>query len=239
MGHVLPRRTPTGEVLERRLQRLRRVRRADRDHRRAPARSWSPTSWSRSSCCSTSPQLGVLVLVAAPVLVGRRAAAAAPAAPPPADRARPQLRPDLDGDRHRGRACGSCAASAASGPSAATTTASRSSPARPGSSAGIWQAAIEAVGVLFSGVFIVLLVWLGTREVISGELTDRPADQLPRLRAVHDLPDPDLLRARPEGHPGAWCSARKAVAIFEQQPPWPDRAESTAAARARATSTTS
>ena len=40
-----------------------------------------------------------------------------------------------------------------------------------GQSAGIWQAAIEAVGVLFSGVFVVLLVWLGTHQVIDGERT--------------------------------------------------------------------
>ena len=59
--------------------------------------------------------------------------------------------------------------------------------------------------MLFSGVFLVLLVWLGTHEVIDGELTDRPADQLPRLRAVHGLADPDLLRVRPEAHPGDWC----------------------------------
>ena len=39
-----------------------------------------------------------------------------------------------------------------------------------GVGAGMWQAAIEAVGVLFSGVFIVLLVWLGSRQVISGDL---------------------------------------------------------------------
>ncbi len=42
---------------------------------------------------------------------------------------------------------------------------------RAGVSSGIWQAAVEAVGVLFSGVFLVTLVWLGTRQVNAGELS--------------------------------------------------------------------
>ena len=50
MGHVLPRRTPTGEVLSVAVERLRRVRRPDRDHLPRRRRSWWPTSWSRSSC---------------------------------------------------------------------------------------------------------------------------------------------------------------------------------------------
>ena len=42
---------------------------------------------------------------------------------------------------------------------------------RAGVSSGIWQAAVEAVGVLLSGIFLVSLVWLGTRQVNAGELT--------------------------------------------------------------------
>ena len=53
---------------------------------------------------------------------------------------------------------------------------------------------------------------------------DRPADQLPRLRAVHDLPDPDVLRVRPEAHPRAGLGAqghrdlRAAAAVARRRP---------------------
>ena len=37
-----------------------------------------------------------------------------------------------------------------------------------GVSAGIWQAAVEGNSVLFSGLFLVALTWLGAREVVAG-----------------------------------------------------------------------
>ena len=42
---------------------------------------------------------------------------------------------------------------------------------RAGVSAGLWQAAIEATGVLLSGGFLVLLMWAGTRRLLTGELS--------------------------------------------------------------------
>ena len=40
-----------------------------------------------------------------------------------------------------------------------------------GVTTGIWQAVVEAVGVLLSGIFLVSLVWLGTPQMIAGRLT--------------------------------------------------------------------
>ena len=117
---------------ERRLQRLRRVRRADRD----PGPHLHPAGRLPRGGLHRAEHLGRARRAAADrgAGAGRRGLPAAQAAPPSSGgRARPQLRPDLPGHRHRRRACGSCAASAASAPSAATTPPSPSSPARPAS----------------------------------------------------------------------------------------------------------
>ena len=38
-------------------------------------------------------------------------------------------------------------------------------------SAGVWQGAVDATSVLFSGLFLVVLTWLGAREVVARELS--------------------------------------------------------------------
>src|SRR5262245_65325377 len=153
MGHVLPRRTPTGEVLS--------VASSDSDEFGALteiiARSASQVVAYLVVAfivLSISPELGILILVAAPVLV----AAALPLLKPLHRRQQIERGRNSDltsmatdivaglrilrgvgGERTFGRNYGT-----------------QSQLAREaGVSAGIWQAAIEAVGVLFSGVFIV------------------------------------------------------------------------------------
>ena len=103
MGHVLPRRSPTGEILS--------VASSDSDEFGAMteiiARAGSQlVSFLAVAAIvmATSPRLGVTVLLAAPGPGRRRAAVPAPAPPPPGARAHPQLRADLDGHRHRRRA---------------------------------------------------------------------------------------------------------------------------------------
>ena len=200
MGHVLPRRTPTGEVLS--------VASADSDEFGALTEILARTCTQLVAylvvafiVLSTSVELGVLLLIAAPVLVG----AAFPLLKP--------LHRRQEVERGRNSDLTSLATDIVAGlrilrgiggeRTFGSNYAAQSQLARQaGQSAGIWQAGIEAVGVLFSGVFVVLLVWLGTRQVIERRADHRRADQLPRLRAVHDLPDPDVLRVRPEAHPG-------------------------------------
>jgi ABC-type multidrug transport system fused ATPase/permease subunit len=220
MGHVLPRRSPTGEVLS--------VASSDADEFGAMteiiARSLAQlVSYLTVAAIvlSISPLLGVVVLVAAPVLVGV---------------ALPLLRPlhrRQQLERSRNSDLTSMAADIVAGlrilrgiggeRTFGRNYARQSQLAREaGTSSGIWQAAVEAVGVLFSGVFLVSLVWLGSQQVTAGELT---VGQLVSflgyglfmvgpIRTFFELAQKTTR---------ALVSARRAISIFEQQPPWRER----------------
>ncbi len=222
MGHVLPRRSPTGEVLS--------IASSDADEfgamteiiARAAAQLVSYLMVA-AIVLSISPLLGVVVLAAAPVLVGA---------------ALPLLRPlhrRQQVERTRNSELTSMATDIVAGLRilrgiggeqtfgrnyARQSQLSR----RAGVSSGIWQAAVEAVGVLFSGVFLVSLVWLGSRQVTAGELT---VGQLVSflgyglfmvgpIRTFFELAQKTTR---------ALVSARKAIAVFEQRPPWRERAD--------------
>ena len=217
MGHVLPRRSPTGEVLS--------VASSDSDEfgalteilARSVAQLVSYLTVA-AIVLSMSWQLGVLVLVAAPVLLGA---------------ALPLLRPlhrRQQVERSRNSELTSMATDIVAGlrilrgiggeETFGRNYADQSQQARrAGVSSGIWQAAVEAVGVLFSGVFLVTLVWLGTRQVNAGELS---VGQLVSflgyglfmvgpIRTFFELAQKSTR---------ALVSARRAIAIFEQVPPW-------------------
>jgi ABC-type multidrug transport system fused ATPase/permease subunit len=224
MGHVLPRRTPTGEVLS--------VASADSDEFGALTEIVSRSGSQLVSylviafiVLSTSPQLGGLMLVAAPILVGASL---------------PLLRPlhrRQQIERGRNSDLTSMATDIVAGlrilrgiggeRTFGRNYDRQSQLARQaGVSAGMWQAAIEAVGVLFSGVFIVLLVWLGTRQVISGDLMIGQLISFLGYALFMIYPIQTFFELAQKAT-RAMVSARKAVAIFEEQPPWPDRAEST------------
>ena len=223
MGHVLPRRTPTGEVLS--------VASSDSDEFGALTEILARASAQlvaylvvAAIVVSTSLQMGLLVLAAAPALVGV---------------AMPMLRPlhrRQQLERSRNAELTSLATDIVAGlrilrgiggeRTFGRNYAVRSQSAREaGVSAGKWQAGIESVGVLFSGGFLVLLVWLGTREVQAGELS---AGQLISFLGY------GLFMVGPiqtffefaQKLTRALVSARRAVGIFEQQPPWRDAAES-------------
>ena len=88
-----------------------------------------------------------------------------------------------------------------------------------GVAAGRWLAAVESVGVLLSGSFIVALMWLGTREVAQGQLT--VGELVSFLGYGLFLIQP--MRTFVE-FAQKWTrsvvSARKAVAVLSQRPPW-------------------
>ncbi len=222
MGHVLPRRSPTGEVLS--------VASSDSDEfgalteilARSVAQFVSYLTVA-AIVLSMSWQLGVLVLVAAPVLLGA---------------ALPLLRPlhrRQQVERSRNSELTSMATDIVAGlrilrgiggeETFGRNYADQSQQARrAGVSSGIWQAAVEAVGVLFSGVFLVSLVWLGTRQVNAGELS---VGQLVSflgyglfmvgpIRTFFELAQKSTR---------ALVSARRAMAIFEQRPPWREPAD--------------
>ena len=219
MGHVLPRRSPTGEVLS--------VSASDSDEFGALTEILARSIAQLVSYLAVaaivltmSLQLGVVVLVAAPVLVVA---------------AMPLLRPlhrRQQVERSRNSELTSLATDIVAGlrilrgiggeDTFGRNYATQSQHARrAGVSSGIWQAAVEAVGVLFSGVFLVTLVWLGTRQVQSGELTvgelvsflGYGLFMVGPIRTFFELAQKTTR---------ALVSARKAIAIFEQRPPWRD-----------------
>jgi ABC-type multidrug transport system fused ATPase/permease subunit len=219
MGHVLPRRTPTGEVLS--------VASSDSDEFGALTEIVSRSASQLVAylivafiVLTTSPQLGVLMLLAAPVLVS----AAMPLLKPL--HRRQQL------ERGRNSDLTSMATDIVAGLRilrgiGGERTFGRNYDAQSqlaraaGVSAGIWQALIEAVGVLFSGVFIVLLVWLGTHQVIDGDLTIGQLISFLGYALFMIYPIQTFFELA-QKVTRAMVSARKAIAIFEHRPPWPD-----------------
>jgi ABC-type multidrug transport system fused ATPase/permease subunit len=222
LGHVLPRRSPTGEILS--------VASSDSDEFGAMteiiARAGSQlVSFLAVAAIvlATSPRLGVVVLAAAPILVGV---------------AFPFLRPlhrRQQVERTRNSDLTSMATDIVAGlrilrgiggeRTFGRNYARQSQSARAaGVAAGIWQAVIEALGVLFSGVFLVLLLWLGTREVLAGRLTIGELISflgyglylIGPIRTFFEFAQ-KITRAM--------VSARKAIAIFEPEPPWRDVAD--------------
>ena len=217
MGHVLPRRSPTGEILS--------VASSDSDEFGAMteiiARAGSQlVSFLAVAAIvlATSPRLGVVVLIAAPILF----AVALPFLKP--------LHRRQEVERTRNSELTSMATDIVAGLRilrgiGGERTFGRNyerqsqSARRAGVSAGVWQAVIEALGVLFSGVFLVLLLWLGTREVVAGQLTIGELVSflgyglylIGPIRTFFEFAQ-KVTRAL--------VSARKAIAIFEPAPPW-------------------
>jgi ABC-type multidrug transport system fused ATPase/permease subunit len=222
MGHVLPRRSPTGEILS--------VASSDSDEFGAMteiiARAGSQlVSFLAVAAIvlATSPRLGVIVLVAAPILFAV---------------ALPFLRPlhrRQEVERSRNSELTSLATDIVAGlrilrgiggeRTFRRNYERQSQSARAaGVSAGIWQAVIEALGVLFSGVFLVLLLWLGANEVLAGRLSIGELISflgyglylIGPIRTFFEFAQ-KVTRSM--------VSARKAIAIFEPEPPWLEPAD--------------
>jgi ABC-type multidrug transport system fused ATPase/permease subunit len=217
MGHVLPRRSPTGEVLS--------VASSDSDEFGAMTEIMARAGSQLVSffavaaiVLATSPRLGVMVLLAAPVLAG----VAAPFLKP--------LHRRQALERSRNSELTSMATDIVAGlrilrgiggeqTFGRNYTGQSRRAMRAGVSAGIWQALVEALGVLFSGVFLVLLMWAGAHEVQEGRLT---------IGELVSFLGYGLFMVGPirtffefaQKVTRALVSARKAVAIFEQAPPW-------------------
>ena len=59
---------------------------------------------------------------------------------------------------------------------------------RLGTRLGTWQGVVEAISVLLSGLLLVVLVYLGSRQLLTGALTMRQLIQFLRLRDVPRYP---------------------------------------------------
>jgi ABC-type multidrug transport system fused ATPase/permease subunit len=217
LGHVLTRRTPTGEVLS--------VSGSDGDQFGA---LMEVTTRAISQLVaylvvagivlSTSVRMGVLVLLAAPLLVVLGT---------------PLLRPmqRWQGiERSRNSELTSMATDIVAGlrilrgiggeDTFGGNYADQSQRVRhSGVLAGKWFGAVEAVGVLISGGFVVVLMWLGTREVAEGRLTVGQFVSflgygLFLLAPMRTFVEFALKWIR------SVVSARKAIAVLSQRPPW-------------------
>lgn len=217
LGHILPRRTPTGEVLSV----------ASNDGSQFGGFMeiiTRATSEILAFLCvgvivlSISPQMGLLVLVSAPLLavIGT-----------------PLLRPmqRWQGiERSRNSDLTSQATDIVGGlrilrgiggeQTFGGNYARQSQRVRhSGVAAGTWQAAVEAVGVLLSGGFVVALMWVGVREVVQGRLT---VGQLVSVLAY------GLFLIQPmrtfvefaQKMTRSIVAARKTIAVLSEQPPW-------------------
>ncbi|GAB3025141.1 multidrug ABC transporter permease [Nocardioides flavus (ex Wang et al. 2016)] len=222
MGHVLPRRSPTGEVLS--------VASSDSDEFGALTEILARTVGQLVSYLTVAAivltmswQLGLLTLVAAPVLVGA---------------ALPLLRPlhrRQQLERSRTSDLTSLATDIVAGlrilrgiggeqTFGANYDRQSQSAKEAGVAAGIWQAVVEAVGVLLSGIFLVTLVWLGARQVEAGALTVGQLITFLGYGLFMVGPIRTFFEFAQKGV-RSMVSARKAIAIFEQRPPWRDPAE--------------
>ena len=217
LGHVLPQRTPTGEVLS--------VAAGDADEFGALTEIVSRAIGAIAAylviaalVLSTSFWLGVMVLVIAPMIVMLALPLLGPL----------QRREEVE--RTRLAELTGLATDIVAGlrilrgiggeQTFARNYAGQSQRTREaGVAAGVWQSAVEGCSVLFSGLFLVVLTWLGAREVVEGRLTVGglisffgyavfmvwPIQTFYELaqRAVRSL-----------------VSAGKAVAVLSGEPPW-------------------
>lgn len=222
MGHVLPQRTPTGEALS--------VATGDTDQFGALGEVLSNLAGAivaylviAGLVLSTSVPLGLVVLIAAPVLV----VLALPLL-------RPLQRRQTD-ERARSSELTSLATDIVAGlrilrgiggeETFARNYAAQSQRTRAaGLAAGRWQAAVDSASVLFSGLFLVVLTWLGSREVAAGELT---VGELISFfgYAVFMVWPIQVFFESAQKWVRVLVSARKAIAVLEQQPPWRPPAE--------------
>jgi ABC-type bacteriocin/lantibiotic exporter with double-glycine peptidase domain len=169
LGHVLGRRLPTGEVLS--------ISSTDSDIFGQTVEVFARLIGSLAAfalvCAlmfSTSPQLGWVVLIAAPLLV----VAASPVLRP--------LNAAQTAERTQNSELTSMATDIVSGlrilrgiggeATFGGNYAGQSQRVRRlGVATGTWQAVTETISVLLSGLLLVVLVWLGSHQMLAGELT--------------------------------------------------------------------
>ncbi len=217
LGHVLPQRTPTGEVLS--------VAAGDADEFGALTEVFARSFGALTSylviaglVLSTSVPLGVMVLVAAPLIV----VLALPLLPP--------LQRREEVERTRSADLTGMATDIVAGlrilrgiggeHTFARNYAEQSQRTRQaGASAGVWQALVESASVLFSGLFLVVLTWLGAREVVGGRLSVGELISFFGYALFMVWPIQTFFELA-QRWVRSIVSARKAVAVLSGQPPW-------------------
>ncbi len=219
LGHVLPGRTPTGEVLS--------VSSSDSDTFGATLENGTRLVAAVFSfvvvvvlVLTTSPVLGLVVLAAAPVIVGAGV---------------PLLRPLHQArglERTRSSDLTSRATDIVAGlrilrgiggertfGDAYAVQSQRTREA--GVLTGTWQAATESLSVLLSGALLVLLTWLGSHELLAGRLTLGQLVSFFGYAAFLVIPIQTFFwcgQRLVDGH----VSAAKTIHLLGQPTPWRD-----------------
>jgi ABC-type bacteriocin/lantibiotic exporter with double-glycine peptidase domain len=217
MGHVLPRRTPTGEILS--------VSAGDSDQFGGLTEILTRAFGSLIAylvvagiVLRTSVEMGIVVLVAAPLLVLLTSPLLKPL----------QRREAIE--RSRSSELTSMATDIVAGlrilrgiggeATFARNYATQSQKVRrAGVSAGNWQALVEGTGVLLAGLFLVALTWMGARQVAAGELSVGQLISFFGYAVFMVWPIQNFFELVQKWVRGL-VSARKTIAVLGQQPPW-------------------
>ncbi|MDQ2846802.1 MAG: ABC transporter ATP-binding protein/permease [Actinomycetota bacterium] len=93
-----------------------------------------------------------------------------------------------------------------------------------GVAARVWQSITDAVAVLLPGIFLVLLMWLGARDVLTGRLQTGQLVALLGYAMFLTGPVTNFFQFFQKWTRGM-VSARKAIAALRIDPPWRDPAE--------------
>lgn len=219
LGHILPRRVPTGEVMS--------VSGADSNTFGATMEVVSRAVAALLSfltvaviVLTTSLKLGIVVLIAAPVLV----LAASPLMKPlqtasAVERSRSGeltgIATDIVGGLRILRGIGGEATFARNYERQSTKV------KQAAIVAGTWQGAVEAASVLLSGLLLILLSWLGALEMIEGRLTIGQLISFFGYAVFLVWPIQSFFQLA-QRWIASLVGARRAVAYLGIEPPWPE-----------------
>jgi ABC-type multidrug transport system fused ATPase/permease subunit len=222
LGHVLPRRTPTGEVLS--------VSSGDSDVFGAVLEVTERTIAAFGAFAllvwlmiSTSPTLGLLVLLASPLLVASSVVLLRP------------LHRAQEVERRRSSELTSRVTDIVAGlrilrgiggeDTFGTNYATQSQlTRRAGVATGTWQAGVQALSVLFAGLLLVVLTWRGVHEMVDGRLTIGQLVSFFGYAVFLLWPIQTFFECVQRWATGL-VSARKATALLALRSPWADPAD--------------
>ncbi|MGJ3508219.1 ABC transporter transmembrane domain-containing protein [Enemella sp. A6] len=86
-----------------------------------------------------------------------------------------------------------------------------------------WQAVVESFGVLLSGLLLLMLTWLGAREVLDGRLSIGQLVAFFGYAVFMMVPIAVFFEFAQKWIRGL-VSARKTIVLFQQLSPWPEQA---------------
>ncbi len=219
LGHVLNRRLPTGEVLS--------ISSSDSDIFGGTFEVVARALGALGAfvlvvvmMMNTSPLLGLVVLIAAPLLVVGAAPVLRPLnAAQTAERTQNGELTSMAADIVAGlRILRGIGGEKTFGDNYETQS---QRVRRLGVTAGTWQAVVETLSVLLSGLLLVILVWLGSHEMVAGRLTLGQLISFVGYAIFMVWPLQTMFEMAQKWVRGL-VSARKTIALLAAELPWTD-----------------